>query len=394
MPQHPEYYIHNQSDAVYRITAVEGARVYYRRLGDGLERNLPSERFSNRFRAANEQEAASISEVASLADQQGHPLTLGYTERLRQFLDGGAEEGQERGTPPPPDERHADASQAEVGILTDTTERDNFDNLTLYPETRESIDDGVRQILMREQLEQAWGLSEIMPMAGRCILNFYGAAGTGKTRAAKAIAHSLNKPLYQVDYASIVSKYYGDTAKHIRAAFHRARDHSAVLFFDEADSLLSKRVDLSESGATSINQNRNTLMQELDRFDGVVIMTTNLFKNYDEALLRRVSAHVAFKLPNESMRAEIFKSHIPDAAMERVAEDVDWGLLAAQTKGFSGGDILNVCTSSIIASSRSDNPEEWVLTVEALEREVAKVKQAKHDHKPVKKKMPMRVSDN
>ena len=80
----------------------------------------------------------------------------------------------------------------------------------------------------------------------------------------------------------MISKYLGDTAKHIRLAFERATHHGAALFLDEADSLLYKRVGLGESCATSINQNRNTLMQELDRFEGVVIMTTNLFGNYDE----------------------------------------------------------------------------------------------------------------
>ena len=87
----------------------------------------------------------------------------------------------------------------------------------------------------------------------------------------------LGKPLYQVDYSAVISKYLGDTAKHIKAVFQAARDQDAVLFFDEADSLLSKRVATSESCSTSINQNRNTLMQELDRFDGVVIVTEDLF---------------------------------------------------------------------------------------------------------------------
>ena len=76
----------------------------------------------------------------------------------------------------------------------------------------------------------------------------------------------------------MISKFLGDTAKHIKLAFAQARDNGAVLFFDEADSQLSKRVATGGSCSTSINQNRNTLMQELDRFDGVVIVTTNLFK--------------------------------------------------------------------------------------------------------------------
>jgi ATP-dependent 26S proteasome regulatory subunit len=86
----------------------------------------------------------------------------------------------------------------------------------------------------------------------------------------------------------VISKYLGDTAKHIKRAFERASHHGAVLFLDEADSLPSTRISFDESCSTSINQDRNCLMQELDRFEGVVVMTTNLFGNYDDSLLRRV----------------------------------------------------------------------------------------------------------
>ncbi len=106
-----------------------------------------------------------------------------------------------------------------------------------------------------------------------------------------------------------------DTAKPIKAAFSAAREHDAALFFDEADSLLSKRVSTGESCSTSINQNRNCLMQELDRFDGVVIVTTNLFKNYDPALQR----HIKFRMPYASMRRELFALHLPNP--ERVRAD-------------------------------------------------------------------------
>jgi ATP-dependent 26S proteasome regulatory subunit len=77
-------------------------------------------------------------------------------------------------------------------------------------------------------------------------------------------------------------------------------------------ALLSKRVSTGESCSTSINQNRNCLMQELDRFDGVVIVTTNLFENYDPALLRRIQRHIKFRLPDASMRRELFALHLPN----------------------------------------------------------------------------------
>ena len=193
--------------------------------------------------------------------------------------------------------------------------RHSLENLVLHPEVKTDILAALRALETRADLERVWNLSSIQPQQGRCILNFYGPPGTGKTRAALGIALRLGKPLYQVDYSAVISKYLGDTAKHIKAAFQAAHDQNAVLFFDEADSLLSKRVSTGESCSTSINQNRNCLMQDLDRFDGVVIVTTNLFKNYDPALQR----HIKFRIPYASMRRELFALHLPNP--ERVRAD-------------------------------------------------------------------------
>ncbi len=242
---------------------------------------------------------------------------------------------------------------------------------------------GLRAIEQRDALDQIFGLSQIQPQRGRCILNFHGDPGTGKTRAAMAIALRLGKPVYQVDYSAVISKYLGDTAKHIKYAFERARAHGAILFFDEADSLLSRRVDMGESCATSINQNRNVLMQELDRFDGVVIMTTNLFGNYDPALLRRIARHIEFRLPGPADRQKLFELHLPTlAAPERVAHygPIDLGEIARASDGLSGGDILNVCTNAIHAASTSENVADWQLTQALLLAEVRKVKTSKQAH--------------
>jgi hypothetical protein len=196
---------------------------------------------------------------------------------------------------------------------------------------------------------------------------------TGKTRCARAVARMLGKKLYQVDYAQVVSKYLGDTAKHIKQAFTRARQLDAVLFWDEADSLMSRRVDMGESCATSINQNRNTLMQELDRFQNPVLMTTNLFGNYDDAFIRRIAKHIEFKLPNKEMRKEIFKKHIPD--LNRVDADLD--LVAAASDTLAGGDIFNICLNVILASSVDADTNNWRMKQETFLAEIQKVKNAR-----------------
>ena len=273
--------------------------------------------------------------------------------------------------------RRSDGSQApEVGIIIDTEPRHALDRLVLQPSVIADIEAALRLIEIREQLEAVWKLHEIQPQRGRCIVNFYGPPGTGKTRAALGIARRLGKPLYQVDYSAIVSKYLGDTAKHIALAFKQATEADAVLFFDEADSLLSRRVAIGESCSTSINQNRNCLMQELDRFGGVVVMTTNLFGNYDEAILRRIARHIEFALPNVEMRERLFRAHLPNA--ELVPSDLRQAAIKA--RGFSGGDILNACLNAMLAASADPIPDNWQLSEAALLAEIAKIQAGKAAH--------------
>jgi SpoVK/Ycf46/Vps4 family AAA+-type ATPase len=295
--------------------------------------------------------------------------------------------------------RRGDAGASpEVGVIVQPEARHALDQLVLGEDTKADILAGLRSIEQRDALESVWSLSAIQPQRGRCILNFYGDPGTGKTRAALAIALRLGKPLYQVDYASVISKYLGDTAKHIQLAFARAQELGAVLFFDEADSLLSRRVDIGESCATSINQNRNVLMQELDRFDGVVVMTTNLFGNYDPALLRRIARHIEFKLPDQSQRQRLFELHLPslspnvnslspiggegqgEGAAHPHYGPIDLNAVARASLGLSGGDIFNVCLNAIQAASASDNPADWRLTQAHLLAEVRKIKASKQTH--------------
>jgi len=276
--------------------------------------------------------------------------------------------------------RRSDGSQApEVGIIVDTEPRHALERLVLQPSVIADIEAALRLIEIREQLESVWKLHEIQPQRGRCIVNFYGPPGTGKTRAALGIARRLGKPLYQVDYSAIVSKYLGDTAKHIALAFKQAAEADAVLFFDEADSLLSRRVAIGESCSTSINQNRNCLMQELDRFGGVVVMTTNLFGNYDDAILRRIARHIEFALPNVEMRERLFRAHLPNA--ELVPSDLRQAAIKA--RGFSGGDILNACLNAMLAASADPIPDNWQLSEAALLAEIAKIQSGKAAHSGV-----------
>lgn len=255
----------------------------------------------------------------------------------------------------------------------------SLEHMVLHPETVQSINVGIARVTNRDRLEQVWNISRLEPEP-RTILNFYGEPGTGKTLAAKSIASGLNKPMLQADYAQLVSCFHGQTAKHLQEIFLAATEHNAVLFFDEADTLVSKRLNMNEnrlSIATAINQERNAFMQELDRFNGIVIMATNFFKNFDEAMLRRVAQHVHFKRPNKSMRITLFKNHIPNMGRVR---DVDWDRLGKLSLGLSGGDIFQVVVNAINAVSLDPNPDNWWLTEKAMLVEIKTVLEAKMRH--------------
>jgi ATP-dependent 26S proteasome regulatory subunit len=117
-------------------------------------------------------------------------------------------------------------------------------------------------------------------------------------------------------------------------------------------------------------------MQELDRFGGVVVMTTNLFGNYDEAILRRIARHIEFALPSVDMRERLFRAHLPNP--ERVPANLRQA--AVKSRGFSGGDILNACLNAMMAASADPNPDNWRLGEEALLAEIAKIQAGKAAH--------------
>ena len=253
-----------------------------------------------------------------------------------------------------------------VGDLVFPEPRHDLDKLILHPVVKTDILAGLRALEIRNELDRVWNLSASQPQQGRCILNFYGPPGTGKTRAALGIALRLGKPLYQVDYSAVISKYLGDTAKHIKAVFEAARVSKTRCCSSMKQTACS----------TSINQNRNTLMQELDRFDGVVIVTTNLLEKHDPALLRRIQRHIHFRLPNPSMRRELFALHRVNP--ERM--EPDDAVLAGLSRGLSGGDILSVCVNAIHAGSTDADPAKLAVTQGILEREIGKAKKAKAEH--------------
>ncbi len=237
-------------------------------------------------------------------------------------------------------ERAAEAVAERMALFAPEQPRRRLADLVLSAETERALRVALAKIQHHALLYQTWGLAQIHPEGRGVALNLYGESGTGKSFAAEAIAQHLGKPIIRVDYAQLESRYVGDTPKNIVAAFEAARAHDAVLFFDEADSVLSQRVtNITQAADYGVNISRSTLLLQLDSFEGVVIFATNLARNYDPAVVRRILAHVPFTLPDQTALVRLWRYHLPHK-LPRGAEATPEAL-AALSAGLSGGDILN-----------------------------------------------------
>ncbi len=184
-------------------------------------------------------------------------------------------------------------------------------------------------------------MSEYFTGSRAVILNFYGKAGTGKSMTAEAVARALGKKVYRINYSELESKYVGETPKNIRKAFECAARDDAVLIFDEADSFLGKRLtSVTQSADYGVNITRSVLLMELEKFSGVVVFTTNLISNYDEAFKRRILLSVYFEMPDREAREAIWKLHL--GAKMPLHNEVTAGSLAARYEGISGADIKDM----------------------------------------------------
>jgi hypothetical protein len=181
---------------------------------------------------------------------------------------------------------------------------------------------------------------------------FIGASGTGKTLAAQWLADRLARPLVRVDLAAVVSKYIGETEKNLAQLLARAEHLDAVLLFDEADSLFGARTDVKQANDRYANMQTNYLLQRLETFHGVALLTSNSKARFDDAFLRRLDSVVQFPLPDVAERRTLWNLHLGDAP------SVDASVMSAIAAlvDLPGGHIRNaVLTAVLLARQRADD---------------------------------------
>lgn len=234
------------------------------------------------------------------------------------------------------------------------TPRRRLADLVVPEATRRQIQSVLTKVRYHKLLYEDFGLAEVDPGGQRTAVNFYGPPGTGKSFAAEALAAELGVGLIRANYAEIESKFVGETPKNIRAAFLKAQRSGALLFFDEADSILGKRLsNVAQSSDHAVNLSRSVMLMQLDQFSGVVVFATNLASNYDPAFVRRILAHVSMPLPDSEARARLWRRHIPSKMPVKLREG-DWNRLVAASAGLAGGDILNAVVTAASAAVQRD----------------------------------------
>ncbi len=227
--------------------------------------------------------------------------------------------------------------------------RFTFDQLVLPGKVLDTLLSAIEVIKLESLVFDTWGLRKIEPFP-RAALNFHGAPGTGKTLAAHAIAHQLGRPILVASYAEIESAYHGEGPKNVKAIFHAAERDEAVLFMDEADSLLSKRLtNVTQGSEQAINSMRSQLLICLEQFQGVVIFATNLVENYDKAFETRVR-HIHFPMPDELGRRELWRKLLPPELP--CSQSLSMDRLASQVDNVCGRDIKNAIIDAAISLAR------------------------------------------
>ena len=289
-----------------------------------------------------------------------------------------------------------DKKSTHDAIKPQAEKKSNFEINTVQPKyhlsdlivpmiTRASIDDFLAYKQHEQLIFNQWGLAQTHRHQRQTAINFYGLPGTGKTMAAHAIANELQQPLIMVDYASLESKYVGETSKNITAIFRQAKEQQAIIFFDEADAILSRRVtNMSHSTDVSVNQTRSVLLTLMNDHQGLVIFTTNFIENYDPAFMRRILAHIQFELPDLECREKLWQQYIPNT----LPHQVDIKELAEISEALSGSDISSCVLKAAMSAARQGHQD---LKIEHFKQAIDEIIQSKAANSRSETKVEKRI---
>lgn len=246
--------------------------------------------------------------------------------------------------------------------------RATWDTLVLPEKEQHILQEISAHMAQRARVYEDWGFGSRSGRGLGISALFSGASGTGKTTAAEVIAQDLNLDLYRVDLSAVVSKYIGETEKNLRRIFDAAEGGGAILLFDEADALFGKRSDVSDSKDRYANMEVSYLLQRMESYRGLAILTTNLKNSMDQAFLRRLRFVVQFPFPDVKQRTEIWRRIFP---ADTPTENLVYERLAKLS--IAGGNIRNIALNAAFIAANADEPVQMKHLLQAAKREYLKL---------------------
>ena len=243
-----------------------------------------------------------------------------------------------------------------------------WDDLVVPPQQRAALALLSAHARHRVTVYEEWGMRMGRTTGLGSTAVFGGPSGTGKTLAAEVIANDLQLDLYRVDLSAVVSKYIGETEKNLRRVFDAADHGAAVLLFDEADALFGKRTEVKDSHDRYANVEVSYLLQRMESYRGLAILTTNMAEAIDTAFLRRIRFLVSFPFPDEAMRVELWKRAFAPATP---TSDLDVEALAALD--LAGGTIRNVAVNAAFLAAEASGPVTMEHVLQAARIEAGKL---------------------
>ena len=248
-----------------------------------------------------------------------------------------------------------------------------WDDLVLPRRLREALEDFAFEARDRAVFWESPSARRMFPRGTGLVGLFTGPPGTGKTMAAQVIAAELELDLFRIDLATVVNKYIGETAKNLSRIFARAARMSAVLLFDEADALFSRRTDVKDSHDRYANTDTNYLLQLLEEYRGIALLATNKKSNIDPAFTRRVRYVLDFPRPDASHRLRMWQGVIAAMTDADTARGLDGalGLLSGSVEA-TGAQIKNAVLAALFMARRERSGLGLEHLVRGLERELEK----------------------
>ncbi|MBW4614299.1 MAG: ATP-binding protein [Desmonostoc vinosum HA7617-LM4] len=243
-----------------------------------------------------------------------------------------------------------------------------WDDLVLPDRDRQVLQDIATHLRQRVKVYQEWGFAKKGKRGLGISALFHGQSGTGKTLAAEVLAREFRLDLYRIDLSTTVSKYIGETEKNLQRIFDAAEAGGVILLFDEADALFGKRTEVKDSHDRHANVEVSYLLQRMEAYQGLAILTTNLKDSIDQAFMRRIRFSVAFPFPHSKARAEIWQRIFPP---QTPTDGLDIEKLA--NLSIAGGNIRNIALNAAFLAADAAEPVRMSHLLQAAQREYYKL---------------------